>query len=290
MKTVTETANELKKSGKKVQILYIVFVEIFVVALIVGLFRKFIPAAVIVIANLIFYYVYIQKERKACSDAIVDATITYGVCAPLTEVRCLGSGSLTAEDFDSFKMLPIHVANKSLLSESGFEGKRGSLLLRGWEASLHYPVPGAKGKDMYRFISGTLLTAQKKDGTAGDWLILKKDYLNYLAEEEFTMQNGYCQAECSIAELSENYTVYGKEEGAAFPDELAWIVRKAVKQAEKIAAVRFSADSAQVWIGGSFYTLRTRLRFLPDAEWYTNNLLAERDAAWTMFREWGAAK
>ena len=290
MKTVTETANELKKRGKRVQILYIVFVEVFVIALIVALFRKFIPAVAIVIANLIFYYAYLLKERKACSDAIVDATVTYGVCGPLSDVRCLGSGSLSAEEFDSFKMLPIHVTNKSLLSENGFEGKRGSLLLKGWEASLHYPVPGAKGKDMYRFISGTLLTAQRKNSAAGDWLILKKDYLNYLAEEEFVSQNKYFPASCSIGDLSENYSVYGKEEGAAFPDELARIARKAVKQAEKIAAVRFSADAAQVWIGGSFYTLRTRLRFLPDAEWYTNNLLAERDAVWTMFREWGAVK
>ena len=314
MKTVGEASNELKKRGKRIQILYIVFVEILAVALIVGVFRQYIAAAVIAAADFIWYFAWLSRKRRKFGDDVVAANVIYGVCKPLADINYLGKDSLSPEELYTMDILPVHIAKKSVLSESGFEGKYSRLTLNGWELSFHYTVPGVKTKDMFRHLSGTLLTAERgkagaetsEAGSGGlsnaaaqgepagsavsdpenEWLLLHKSMINDTAQQEFLEKKGYYPADCGSSELTDSFDVFSKAEGAALPDQLAKAILKAYRQAERIGAVRISQQSALVFLYGSFYTLRTRLRFLPDENWYTHNLLAERDTVWSFFKTW----
>ena len=310
MKTVTETTNELKKRGRTIQILYLAFGMILAVVLIVGLgFREYIAAAVIVVLDFIWYFAWLVRQRRKFSDDVVAANVLYGVCEPLTEPEYLGKNSLSSEEFGAMEILPVHVAEKSVLTENGFKGKKDRLVLRGWEISFPYIVQGVKSSDMYHHLSGTLLTAQRDTNSAGaaagiqdginttpspsdgydpkaEWLILHKEFINSAAQQDFLSKKQFHKADCSSAELSESFDVYSKAEDASMPEQLSKAVLKAYRQAEKIAAVRISKESAQVFVYRSFYSLRIRLRYLPDEAWYKQNLLAERDAVWSLFKTW----
>lgn len=302
MKTVTESTNELKKRGKTIQILYLVFGMMLAVALIVGAFRQYIAAAAIVAADFIWYFVFLVRQRRKFSDDVIAANVLYGVCEPLTDAKYLGKNSLSPEELDAMDILPVHIARQSVLTENGFEGKSNRLTLKGWEISFPYIVPGVKSRDMYRHLSGTLLTAERSaadpeissdasvSDTENEWLLIHRRLLHDAAQQEFLTQKGYHQADCSSEELLQSFDVYCKSEGRVLSEQLTKAVLKAYRQAEKIAAVRFSERSSQVFLYRSFYTLRTRLRFLPDESWYKHNLLAERDTVWSLFKAWKTAK
>lgn len=280
---------ELAARRKRVQIVYMIHTILYGAALGLALLKQYPPSFIIGGANMILYFLYVRGQVKGYSDAVARANVVHGLCEPLESARFTDRKGLTLESFEAMELLPIRAVKGSLLVREGFEGEGFGLTLRGWEMTLHYPVTFG-GKTNYKFLSGTVLTAEGASAPwESDWLLLRREMLDRTAQAEFLSRRGYVRAECPLEGLDADFLAYGRAEGARIPRETAQRLLKCFQKAASLGAVHLSPKGAAVYLGNRFYTGRTKVRDLPTEEQLRRNHLPERDGVWELFRYWAAA-
>ena len=289
MKDVKEIREDLAKRQKRVQVCYVAYTLIYVAALALGVRELLVPAVVIGGANMVGYFLFLRGQVKGYSHAVARANILCGLCRPLTEAEYTDREGLDWAAFQDLALLPIRDHPSSLLVREGFAGKGFGLSLKGWEVSFHYPVYG-KGRTDYRFLSGSILTAEgpaRPDGD-GDWLLIRKGMVDAAAQDVFVEKSGFRACKCPVEALSKSFDVYSRT-GAPMPRGWADQFSRLFKQAGSLGAVRASPRAAAVYLGNRFYTGRTKVRELPGADKLERNPLPERDKVWEFFRFWSTA-
>lgn len=291
METVKQAQKQLSKRRRRMQILYIVWAEIYAVALIFALLRKFVPAIIIVVVNTLFFLLYLRRETKICNEEVNRLSVRYGLCENLKEMQYTGREGMTAQEFIDLEMSPIWAGKGGFLVRCGFAGKGSGMTLKGWEITFPYPVWRPTGKKEYTFLSGTLLTAEDAPipDPKGEWLFIRKKLLNAAAKEAFLEKAGYCPVESPLEDLNEDFEVYTKKEDAQLPPELAERFLRLEKKAACLGIVRLTKDKAAAFLPKRFFTVQMRLRDNPNEAWLRQNLLPERDGVWEFFRYWSRA-
>ena len=174
---------------------------------------------------------------------------------------------------------------------AAFSGQGYGLDLEGCEFTLHYAAPGARDKNQYRFLSGTLLTAEPRTGAwPGDWLLLRRGLLDEAAQSTFLEERGYTPASCPDGKLNDRFQLYAGDGVQEVPQWLARRLSRAAEQSDRLGAVRLTGKQAAVYLENRFYTSRTKVRDLPNEKWLTHCPLPERDGMWELFRSLGAGE
>lgn len=291
METIAQTHAKLTARRKRTLILYVVQTLVYVLALVLLVLDHFTAALVLCVANLAVHLFVIRRLFAAYSDQVARASVLHGLCAPLEQADYQPKNSMTPEQFAALRLLPLRSGDPgALLCRSGFAGSGFGMRLTGFETTFHYPYTTPAGKTDYRFLSGTVLTADAlpQSEVRGDWLLLRRDLLDPQAEAEFAAACGYRPAGCADA-LNADWVLYTRGEDAALPAWLEKQLVQALQAADSLSAVRLAPDGAAAYLANRFYTVRTRVRELPPAEALQRNPLPERDAVWTLFRAWADA-
>lgn len=289
MKDLVQTREALAQQRRRVQICYVIHTLLYGAALALGLLGHYTLAVAVGGGNMALYFLFLRGQVKGYSDAVSQARILHGLCAPLKEARYTGREGLDTEQFQALELLPIRNHAAGLLVREGFEGKGFALSLKGWEVSFHYPVYTGSRTD-YKFLNGSILTTEGA-ATAdpdGDWLLIRRGMVDHAAQDAFTGAAGLARCACPLEKLAEAFDTYSKN-GEELPRRWAERLNKCFQQAGSLGAARITPGHAAVYLGNRFYTGRTKVRELPDAEQLKRNPLPERDAVWELFRFWSSA-
>lgn len=289
MEGLTQVREALAKRRRRVQICYVLHTLLYAVALLLGVTRHYVPAVAVGGGNMVLYFLFLRGQLRGYSDAVSQARILYGLCAPLKEARYTGRAGLDVARFQALGLLPIRGHEKSLLVREGFVGKGFGLELEGWEVSFHYPVHAA-GRISYKFLSGSILMARgaAAPDREGDRLLIRHGMVDSSAQDKFARESGWTRCGCPIENLGKNFDIYSKT-GEELPRQWAERLNRCFQQAGSLGAVRIAPEYVAVYLGNRFYTGRTKVRDLPDLDLLKHSPLPERDAVWELFRFWAAA-
>lgn len=281
METLSETRQALERQRVRIRWMFALHVALYAAA--VGLIFVSQPLGMAVgIGNIAYYLFRLRRKMKAYDSAMAGACVVYGLCQPWENAAYLGDHCLAARQLQDLQILPLHSAKNALLSRHGFSAADGALRLEGSEVTLHYPAQ-VGGRQSFKFLSGTLLTARRpSNGAGGDWLLLASGLLEPQAQDAFLAQCGYAPGESGI----EGYGLYCHSQDAAPPAALTRRVEKLVKHCPGVGAVRLYPESASIFIKGRFYTGRYRPNIAPDEALLRQNGLPERDEVMAFFRFW----
>lgn len=234
-----------------------------------------------------FFFLVARRQVKSYGIEMSEASVRFGAGAPLEDLHYTAENGLPMAEFNALQMLPLHDAKKALLSRNSFAGRAFGLDLAASEITMHYPAR-VRGKDSFRFVSGTLLTARHPaNGMAGDWLLLAKGLLDPDAEQGFVEACGYRRLGAPAA-LEEKYTLYGHGM-EPLPAPTARRVARLSQAHANVTALRLWEQGAAALVQSRFYTGRYPPRVSPDDADLQTNHLPERDDVWALFRHWAAA-
>ena len=281
MDAFTETLQALDRQRIRIRWMFALHVALYAAAL--GLLFVSQPLGMTLgMANAAYYLLWLRRRMKAYESGMARACVTYGLCAPWQEVDYTGDHSLTAQDLRELQILPLHDAKNALLSLHGFSAVAGTLQVKGSEVTLHYPAQ-AGGRKSYKFLSGTLLTAQHPaNRCAGDWLLVTHGLLDAQAQQEFSARCGYSPVDCAAQE----FAVYSHLSGAQLPAAAVRRAEKLIQSRPAVAAMRLWPSGAAIYLKGRFYTGRYRPNITPDETLLRQNGLPERDEVMAFFRSW----
>ncbi len=289
MEDLTRKWAELGARQKRVRLLYIMHVLIYITALGMAVWRALIPAAVLIGANLLLYFLVVRRQKQAYFHAVNETGITRGLCQPLTDAAYTGRKGLDRRGFEEMEMLPIRDNDSALLVREGFSGKGYGLTLKGWEVSFHYPSSGG-GRNAYQFLTGCILTAEgpRTPDPRSDWLVVKHDLVERGAMDAFLKEHGYRISPCSLKALTMAYDVYSRD-GEPLPDRWADAFQILSQKVRSLGSLRVTGDMAAAFLAGRFYTGKPKLKILPSAAQLGRNPMPERDPVWDFFRFWSEA-
>jgi len=292
MNTAAFARKQLETQKKQTQFIVIAHVGVYVAAMVLVVFRLYVPAAVIAGADLLVYLFLVRKQITGYSEAVSRANVLCGLCGPLDAAEYTGRTGMSEEKFRDLKLLPFMTGENSVLIRAAFSGQGFGLELGGCEFTLHYAIQGTKNVQ-YRFLSGTLLTAAPQSGAwEGDWLLLRHGLLEETAQLGFLEGHGFTPADCSEDRLNDRFQLYAGDgaQSMSMPRWLARRLSRAVENSERIAAIRLTKTRAAVYLENRFYTGRTKISALPDEAWLTHCPLPERDGVWGLFRSLSEAE
>ncbi|MGN0983814.1 MAG: hypothetical protein ACI4OI_03130 [Gemmiger sp.] len=284
MYTPEQFHDKLAVQRRRIQILFLVHTAVYALALLLMVFQHMTAGMALGVANLLLHFLLIRGQFKGYSRSVTEANLLLGVCQPLTEPRCTGGTGMTDEAFDALALLPIRRGKgRSLMAHNGFAGRLNDMEVRGFEATLHYPVE-KNGKTDFRFLNGTLLTAGGQQTFSGDCLLLHKHLLEPGAEQAFLEQHHLCTVTPDSPALQDFLLCAERPEQV--PQAVCRHLALLVRAAPGLGAVRLAPDQAAVFLVNRFYSRRIKVRELPDAAALTTNPLPERDAVFALFRWW----
>ena len=286
MQTPEQLRLQLKEQRHRTQMVGLVHIAVYAIAIVLMVLRMHGPAMVLGIGNVMLYFLLVRRLLTRYSQAVTNANLLCGLCKPLEEAWCTdGSGILDAE-FEDLKMLPLRRGKgSSLMTHNGFAGNLGELSVRGFEATFHYPYVTDNGKTSYRFLNGTLMVSRGEKKEGADWLLLHKSLLEKDAEQLFLEQNGYRNVSISAGGLEE-FLLYTAQESAEVPEALCQHLELLARGAKSLGAVRLGSDACAVFLVNRFYTRQVKVRELPETAALCANPLPERDAVLALMRWW----
>lgn len=285
MRQVEEAVSRILAYRKQTQILFVVHTLLYGVALLLGWLGLYIPCVILGVGNILAYLFYLRGRGKQYSALVSRAKIRFGLCAPLDNVVLLEREGLSLEDYKALEILPVREDKGGILTWQGFCGEKNGMTLRGWEISTHYPI-AAGGKVDYKYLAGTLLTAEGKFFGQGDWLLLRQNLLDAAAQAKFLTDHGYREAKSPIKGLTKEFQLYTKSGMTELPHPLAERLNRLMEKVDDMGAVRLAGDRAGVYLVNRFYTRRTRMEEQPTAEMVSYNPLQARDPVWALFQFW----
>ena len=286
MQTPEQLRLQLKEQRHRTQMIGLVHIAVYVIAIVLMVLRMQAPAMVLGAGNAILYFLFIRRLLTRYSQAVTNANLLCGLCKPLEEAWCTDGSGILAAEFEDLKMLPLRRGKgSSLMTHNGFAGNLGELSLRGFEATFHYPYVTDNGKTSYRFLNGTLLVSRGEKKEGADWLLLHKSLLEKDAEQLFLEQNGYRDAAFSAGGL-EDFLLCTTQETAEVPEALCQHLELLARGAKNLGAVRLGEDFCAVFLVNRFYTRQVKVRELPETAALCANPLPERDAVLALMRWW----
>ena len=274
MNTAASVRERLEIQRKQAQMIAIAHIGVYLAAVVLIVLHLYVPAAIITGINFLIYLF-----------------LLCGLCSPLESAQFTDRVGMSMKRFQSLAVLPMVEREGSLLVRAAFSGQGYGLDLEGCEFTLHYAAPGARDKNQYRFLSGTLLTAEPRTGAwPGDWLLLRRGLLDEAAQSTFLEERGYTPASCPDGKLNDRFQLYAGDGVQEVPQWLARRLSRAAEQSDRLGAVRLTGKQAAVYLENRFYTSRTKVRDLPNEKWLTHCPLPERDGMWELFRSLGAGE
>ena len=251
---------------------------LFCVAAFLLLVRGQIPYALILVAaSLMIFLMSRGLNRRYAQDAAA-ANLRYGLARGLEEFSYQPSGGITGNDFRNWGLLPLASGEKRLLCRHFFSGREGRLKLAGGEVTFHYKASQG-GTAGYRFLSGTLFTAQGPQGSgAGDWLLFSEELGREPEIQSFLEEKGY-----QVLSHRLPGRVLCAPSEAPVPEGLA---SRLAELPGSVTALRLTSDGAAAYLDGRFYTGRGYPAARPTPERLCENTLPERDGLWNLFRWW----
>lgn len=286
MQTPEQLRLQLKEQRHRTQMIGLVHIAVYVIAIVLMVLRMQGPAMVLGMVNVMLYFLLVRRLLTRYSQAVTNGNLLCGLCKPLEEAWCTDGSGMTEAEFEDLKMLPLRRGKgSSLLLHNGFAGHLGELSIKGFEATFHYPYVTDKGKTAYRFLNGTLLVSRGEKKEGADWLLLHKSLLEKDAEQLFLEQNGYRNVSISAGGLEE-FLLYTAQESAEVPEALCQHLELLARGAKSLGAVRLGSDVCAVFLVNRFYTRQVKVRELPEAAALCANPLPERDAVLALMRWW----
>lgn len=286
MQTPEQLRLQLKEQRHRTQMIGLVHIAVYVIAIVLMVLRMQGPAMVLGIGNVMLYILLVRRLLTRYSQAVTNANLQCGLCKPLEEAWCTDGFGMTEAEFEDLKMLPLRRGKgSSLMTHNGFAGQMDDLSVKGFEATFHYPYVTEQGKTSYRFLNGTLLVSRGEKKEGAEWLLLHKSLLEKDAEQLFLEQNGYRNAAFSAGGL-EDFLLCTTQETAEVPEALCQHLELLARGAKSLGAVRLGSDVCAVFLVNRFYTRRVKVRELPEATALCANPLPERDAVLALMRWW----
>ena len=281
--TISETRARLRRMEQTVRRLVLVHIVIMAAALALLLaLRRIALPAVLVLAGVAFHIFAVRRANRRYAEAAAEAGLRYGLCAGLEDFRFQGRGGIDREALRRWALLPFDERGNSVLCFNSFRGNAGEYRYFGGEITVHYGAVAANGKTRYRFLSGTLLTAEADAVSGkGDWLLLREELIDERTLEKFLDAHGYRRG----AALLEGWDIFTRGEPDVLPDGLAREVLRVSDAAERLAALRFAPEGAAAYLDRRFYTGSGVPTNLSEQALRTNTL-PERDELWSLFRNW----
>lgn len=281
METFTETIQALDRQRIRIRWMFALHMALYAAAL--GLLFVSQPLGMILgIANVAYYLLWLRRQMKAYESNMARACVIYGLCEPWQDVDYTGDHSLTAQDLRELQILPLHKTKNALLSLHSFSAVAGALQMKGSEVTLHYPAQ-VGGRKSYKFLSGTLLTAQHPaNRSAGDWLLLTNGLLDAQAQQDFLARCGYSPVDCTV----QKFAVYSHLPDAQLPAAAVRRAENLIQSCPTVAAMRLWQSGVTIYLKGRFYTGRYRPNIAPNETLLRQNGLPERDKVMEFFRFW----
>lgn len=291
MNTAASVRERLEIQRKQAQMIAIAHIGVYLAAVVLIVLHLYVPAAIITGINFLIYLFLVRGQIRHYSLAVSKANVLCGLCSPLESAQFTDRVGMSMKRFQSLAVLPMVEREGSLLVRAAFSGQGYGLDLEGCEFTLHYAAPGARDKNQYRFLSGTLLTAEPRTGAwPGDWLLLRRGLLDEAAQSTFLEERGYTPFSCPDGKLNDRFQLYAGDGVQEVPQWLARRLSRAAEQSDRLGAVRLTGKQAAVYLENRFYTSRTKVRDLPNEKWLTHCPLPERDGMWELFRSLGAGE
>lgn len=290
MEAINNAIEAMRAKRRNLQILFIGYAVVFVAALLLLAYGRSYIGIAICVVNLAVYFVLLRPRLLGYQDMVNDATVRFGVAEPLEQPENdSAKGGLTREEFTALELLPLMPTENALLCRNNFSGEKDGMTLRGSELTFQATGTAAQGKERYRFLTGTILTADYHAPTKeGDWLVLGPGLMSREVKEQFLQENGYRPVQAGET-LEKKFSIYTRTDAEEMPD---WLERRVVTLTEthkKVYALRLKQGAAAVYLWDRFYTFNLKLRDLPTPEGLSHNYLPERDDCWALFRYWGEA-
>lgn len=247
----------------------------FAVALLL-LLRGQIPYGVLLLAvSVVLLLMARQLGRQYARNAA--ANLCFGLARDLEGFAYRASGGMDEAAFRAWSLLPLADGDRRLLCRNTFSGRRDGLDLAGSEVTFHYKAD-AGGTAGYRFLSGTLLTAETGDRPGGDgWLLLNGDLAEEPELRRFLEEAGWRPA----AALN-GRRFFARGEQTPGEDLLA----RLSGLPESVTALRLASGGAAAYLDRRFYTGARYPSARPTPERLRENTLPERDPVWDLFGWW----
>lgn len=205
------------------------------------------------------------------------ANLCFGLARDLEGFAYRASGGMDEAAFRAWSLLPLADGDRRLLCRNTFSGRRDGLDLAGSEVTFHYKAD-AGGTAGYRFLSGTLLTAETGDRPGGDgWLLLNGDLTEEPELRRFLEEAGWRPA----AALG-GRRLFARGEQTPGEDLLS----RLSGLPESVTALRLASGGAAAYLDRRFYTGARYPSARPTPERLRENTLPERDPVWDLFGWW----
>lgn len=275
--------------------IYLAHMLVYVLVLVLLAAKVQIPAVVLGVVNMLISLLYVRRRAVAYSDQATRLNIRLGLCAPLEDAACTGKDGMSQQDFTALQMLPTGSSKgDGLMCHNGFAGRGFGMELRGFEATMAYPYQGNAKRTLYRYLNGSVLTADglPQGHQRGDWLLLRRGLLVDEAQRTFVQRCGYyslTDPDAAEGALENDFYIYTHTPDAELPQHLRRRLAQLVQAAPDAAAVRLTPQGAAVYLQDQFYTVTIPLHYLPEPKQIAANPLPQRDAVWELFRYWAKA-
>ena len=285
MDSLKESLEALNAYKDKTRLLLLPFTLFVVIAAGMAFILKMIgPAFVILILDMIFYFLVIHRMTKRYGFMVNEANLKYGFFKPLKNVSTKSKDGMDFDDFVNLSMFPIKNGKNTLLSRNSVFGEREDEQLEAHELTFHYVIADAKGKPSHQFVSGSLfMDSFKKTGFKGDYLLLRRDVLETGAKTQFVSKNGYKAFALKDQTLTEGFDGYyhGEEN---FTAQLEALCLKLGSQAKNLCAIRIMDGKAAIFLTRRFYAGSRYTTTEPTKEILSKNYFSERDEIFSFFK------
>lgn len=248
----------------------------FAVALLL-LLRGQIPYGVLLLAVSVVLLLMARQLGRQYARNAAAANLCFGLARDLEGFAYRASGGMDEAAFRAWSLLPLADGDRRLLCRNTFSGRRDGLDLAGSEVTFHYKAD-AGGTAGYRFLSGTLLTAETGDRPGGDgWLLLNGDLAEEPELRRFLEEAGWRPA----AALN-GRRLFARGEQTPGEDLLS----RLSGLPESVTALRLASGGAAAYLDRRFYTGARYPSARPTPERLRENTLPERDPVWDLFGWW----
>jgi len=241
---VGKALQEMEVKRRRSLVAFCLNLAVYALALI-GAFTS--PKAALAVAgvNLALYLLIVRRLRRDYRVSAGREMVRFGLWSDLDDARW--SEPVTAGDLTALELLPRPVGD--VLCKWPFRGERGRREVTCAEITLHYESETAKGKRDFRFLSGTLLTAQP--GGGGEYLLLHRALLDPAVRDEMLSAGGWTPRELPKGDWGD-YGLWGRGE----PTELSRTALEALDRLQaqgSLGALRLGEKGLALFLPNRFY-------------------------------------
>jgi len=203
----------LETKRKKLQIMSIIMVGVYVIALVVSFFQLIIGSA-IALCNIAFYFFIFKHKKKLYETSYYESNTMFGLGRIFDNFKYDKKGRLDYEEIKSSSLIPVEGKENDFVCRQYTSGIWKGIKCELAEVTTHYSYVDENFKDKVTFLSGTWIKAVLNTPADNDFIVVSDSFLHPFAYSHYK-KAGYRAVEIEDKFLRNYYLLYVRQDAPA---------------------------------------------------------------------------